>query len=124
MGLDVTKARNLLQEIRDQHKYNQEILDRNQIVLPDSHVIKFSFQELNTDILYRPGMVTFEYQNWRRDKFSLTGHVIEVKLLLNVFKINLWTANNEAAEIELHEGQRWQWFDAVPKVVDNNEQPF
>lgn len=67
MGLDCTKAQNLLHSIRDiqiENSANATVLARNCVMLPHDFELRNEYSLITDNLCYVDGMVRFEYKSW------------------------------------------------------------
>lgn len=100
MGLDVTKAREMLQCIQVEHSNNVEVLKRNSIVLT-SVTLNQDYDKVTKDLCFAPGMVRFIYTDWHNVTRSIEGHVCSVEDVSHSKNVKLWTEKNEMVLIKL-----------------------
>lgn len=78
MGLDVSFAKEKLEDIRKEHVWQTELLKRNAEVLPEDYPLVNMFYCINDNLRFTSGMVRFEYINWSGVKHRIDGYVCEV----------------------------------------------
>lgn len=84
-----------IREFCTEHSINANIIERNCIVLSDSHSIKHMVEYITDDLRFTPSTVWFEYQDWDTVKRRVEGHVCLVDREDISTRVKLWTDKHE-----------------------------
>lgn len=125
MGLDCTKAKNLLLNIKDmqiEHSINDAILKRNSEVLESNHTMCNMFEQISDDLRFK-GVIRFEYKNWNGEIRRIEGHVCKVDLTPFSADVKLWTNKNEMVGLFFPAVNSVQFYE-VPETKEENKHEF